>query len=113
MITRYLTSYEGYEETDETTFLFNLRSNGRLKEMMKFEIKERKSPYVMYKKNSNRLITLGKDGQIVLFKKDEKEKSCCRQKNDYFDYHGIKCALCGRGSTKPFIPSRFVVIEMI
>ena len=56
MITRYLTSYEGYEETDETTFLFNLRSNGRLKEMMKFEIKERKSPYVMFKKNSNRLI---------------------------------------------------------
>ena len=101
-------------ETDNKSFEFNLESNGRLKQPMKFEIKHLyKGGYDLYEKSSWFLIDLG---DIGLYKENKKNESCCLQIEDKFDYHGIENALCGKvvdefGEMK-FTPKRILVIQM-
>ena len=81
--------------TDTNTFLFNLRSNKRLKGPMKFEIIECDDSYKLFPKDHISLIHLGKVGQIRLMKNGSYELSSCFQSNKSFDYHQIQNALCG------------------
>ena len=79
--------------TDEKSFIFNLESNGRLKEgMMKFELKETSYGYRMWNKDHKSLIYLG---DLVLLKKENKNKCYCFE-SKYFDYHNISKAVSGK-----------------
>ncbi|MBR2072123.1 MAG: TLD domain-containing protein, partial [Alistipes sp.] len=46
---------------DSNSFLFSLKSNGRLNEMMKFPIKNPNESFWLYNKYSNWLISIGSD----------------------------------------------------
>ena len=60
-------------ETDSNSFLFNLQSNGRLSQAMKFEIKDLDTGGIeWYVKSNFRLIILG---DICLCKENEKKSS--------------------------------------
>jgi hypothetical protein len=48
--------YDQWIETDEKSFHFNFQSNGRLKQPMKFEIKDLYWGYVLYEKSNYVLI---------------------------------------------------------
>ena len=104
----------GYDiETDNKSFEFNLESNGRLQQPMKFEIKDLKwGGYKLKEKSSDYLITLG---DIVLYKENNKNESLCYQFENRFDYHGIYKALCGKtyyNYSGYFTPKRILVIQM-
>ena len=75
---------------------------------MKFDIKNVIFGGCYFKEQSSeRLISIG---DIVLFKENNKGTSCCKQNNkdDYFDYHGIENALCGKTE---FTPKRILVLS--
>ena len=94
----------------------NLQSNNnRLKEPMKFKIKNlRYGGIHLYEKLDYELIKLG---DIYLMKENRKNKSFYEQNKGRFDYHGIENALCGKDSDKYrkiyFTPKRILVIQMI
>ena len=99
-------------ETDNKSFEFNLESNGRLDQPMKFEIKDLYwGGYELCEKSDKwNLIVLG---DIVLFKENKKNHSCCFQSEYNFDYHGIENALCGKiYYPDKFTPKRILVIQM-
>ena len=101
-----------WNKTDNKSFEFNLQSNGRLPNPMKFEIKDlEEGGYLLFSKsNKDNLISLG---DIYLCKENKKHESCCCQYENEFNYHGIKDALCGKTwSFYPFTPKRIVVIQM-
>ena len=60
----------------------------------------------MYSNLDERLIKLG---DMIVYKKDNKNQSIYKQDNSNFKYRGIKHALCGNDT---FNPKRIVVIEM-
>ena len=100
-------------ETDNKSFEFNLQSNGRIQQPMKFEIKNIYGGYYLREKSHERLIRLG---DIVLQKENWKNESYCDYQSEYvFDFHGIEKALCGK-TFKPdfeyFTPKRILVIQM-
>ena len=104
----------GLQETDSKSFKFNLQSNGRLKEPMKFEINDLIwGGIYLWEKTDGNLINLG---DIRLWKENLKNESNCEQHNDRFDYHGIKKALCGKEPNKygdmNFTPKKILVIQM-
>ena len=107
------------------SFLFLLKSNGRLDGMMKFEIQQQHNGYILDDKNNDRLIRIGFGKDCYIEKKDEhlKQKAysgCYVNQSSTFDYHGLSNVLIGRScaynSPKrkecSFIPKRSVVIQM-
>ena len=94
--------------TDSASFVFNLKSNGRLKTPMKFT-PNFISSYCLHEKSNEILIFLD---DIVLYKNDVKHKSYCKQKNTLFNYQGIDKALCGKIHPQTFIPKRILVLQM-
>ena len=98
--------------TDEKSFIFSLKTkNGRMKESMKFEINNyEKGGYCLYDTSDDCLMRLG---DILLYKRNGKDKSYCLQDNGYFNYHDIKNAICGYSYPKKFDPKRIMVIQMI
>ena len=105
------------KETDNKSFQFNIQSNGRLEKSIKCKIKDTEyGGYYLFDKSDEyeQLIIIG---DITLFKESLKNQSYCEQHEDYFNYHGIENALCGKqpnddGKMK-FTPKRIVVIQMI
>ena len=86
--------YNEWIQTDDKSFEFNIQSNGRLDQMMKFPIKDTQSGYKLYDKENALLIQLG---DIWLCKQNNnKLSSCCEQNEDKFDYQGIESVLCGK-----------------
>ena len=113
MNTEVLKKCHKWIETDNKSFHFNLESNGRLQQPMKFEIQCFKDGgYFLYQK-SDVVLSLITIGDIVLTKEKYKNVSCCDQEEDVFDYHGIEKALCGKTFPTKFIPKRILVIQMI
>ena len=109
-------SYEGIITTNRDSFLFNLKSNGRLPRPMKFEIKDTVyGGYHIYE-NNNKYDSLIGLGDILLLNDNMKNFCCCWQHDDIFNYHGIQNALCGIQLNEQgfgyFTPKRFIVIEM-
>ena len=107
---------KNWSKTDNKSFEFNLQSNGRLQQPMKFEIKDlEEGGYELFEKSTRcgNLITFG---DILLHKEDKKNESYCYQAEDKFDYHGIEKALCGHQPNKYgemyFTPKRILVIQM-
>ncbi|BFU23421.1 predicted protein [Entamoeba histolytica] len=91
---------------DSKSFVFSLKSNGRMKGMMKFDIKEPQHAFCLYNQSHKCLFEFG--GDILVCKENYKTASHCYQ--DSFDYKGISKALCGKYY---FTPKRIIVIEMI
>ena len=111
-INSFLThNYGKWRSTDSYSFQFNLQSNGRLEEPMKFEhIITNRGGYMLQHHDHKILIRLG---NIVLYK--TKRKNRCYIDNDIkgFEYHGIDKALCGRsGPENPFKLQRLIVLQM-
>ena len=78
---------------------------------MKFEIKDLR--WGGYWLHDNTDCVLIRVGDIWLLKENKKNDSSCDQSEDYFDYHGIEKALCGKeGVREPFTPKRILVIQM-
>ncbi|EMS12192.1 hypothetical protein KM1_058620 [Entamoeba histolytica HM-3:IMSS] len=94
---------------DPNSFVFSLESNGKLKGMMKFNIKESKHAFKIYNQLDNCLFSFGL-GDIDVYKENNKIKSYCHQ--DSFEYNGISNVLCGKDYTEYFTPKRIIVIEM-
>ena len=104
-------NYRKWVLSDKLSFQFNLQSNGRLQEPMKFEhINVNRGDYMLQHRNHKILIRLG---NIVLYKTIRKNQ--CYIDNDIkgFDYHGIDKALCGKsGKEDPFKLQRLIVLQM-
>ena len=100
--------YNKWIETNYESFEFNLHSNGRLQEPMKFEIIDLYHGGCHLSLNSswNNLILLG---DISLRIENVKNNSECWTCEDRFDYHGIEYPLCGKWK---FTPKRILVIQM-
>ena len=106
----------GQGKIGRNSFEFNLQSNGRLTEPMKFDIKQNGGCcYTICKDYDEKLIEIG---DIIIYKQEFKNESYCIQSDYYFDYKGIRKALCGKkydnwkNKGKHFIPKRISVIEM-
>ena len=107
---------------DEKCFHFNLKSNGRLKKMMKFEVKDssqKHSGITMFENNEKQLLFIG---CLLLFKKEEVNNSRCFHFDSVFDFHGIENPICGKYYLKEesgamqgdfLIIKKIMVIEMI
>ncbi|BFU24504.1 trichohyalin, putative [Entamoeba histolytica] len=91
---------------DSKSFLFSLESNGRMKGMMKFDIKEPQFAFYLYTQSDYSLFEFGR-GDIAVCKENYKTLSSCHQRS--FEYKGISNALCGKYN---FTPKRIIVIEM-
>ncbi|BFU20836.1 hypothetical protein CL6EHI_171070 [Entamoeba histolytica] len=96
---------------DSQSFVFSLESNGRMKGMKKFDIKQPKYAFKLYNQSDDYLFGFGKYGSdIFMCKENNKTKSCYRQNS--FEYKGIENALCGKQYPKRFTPKQIIVIEM-
>ena len=114
--TEVIEEYKNWTKTDMKSFHFNLESNGRLKEPMKFEILnvEYGGYHLIDKSDWNgNLIRLG---DIILVKQNWKNSSWCIQNNHGFNYHEIEKALCGKEEYEMqrmfFKLKRLIVIQM-
>ena len=98
---------------DDQSFHFNLLSNNkRLQQSMKFEVlKPCYGGYSLYDKSNEWLMRIG---NVRLKKMNIKNQSYCEQCNDWFNYHDIENALCGKiGMSNPIQIKKILVIQMI
>ncbi|EMD46256.1 Hypothetical protein EHI5A_011240, partial [Entamoeba histolytica KU27] len=97
---------------DSKSFVFSLESNGRIKGMIKFDIKKPQHAFVLcYQSNKDCLFGFGqRQVDICVCKENDKTKSSCKQ--NAFEYKGISNALCGKEFPYHFTPKRIIVIEM-
>ncbi|GAB1220411.1 hypothetical protein ENUP19_0053G0002 [Entamoeba nuttalli] len=93
---------------DSKSFVFSLESNGRIYEMMKFDIILPECAFKIYNQSNYHLFSFGNGGDIDVYKENIKTESYCIQYS--FEYEGIENALCGKYN---FTPKRIIVIEMI
>ena len=101
---------------DPQSFLFSLKSNGRLKGMMKFEsIEEGGAEITLFKhddpdENWSSIINFGY-GDFEIWRYPIREKSRCNwSSHPDYDFHRIEYPL--RGTDLWFTPKRFYVIQM-
>ena len=100
-----------YCQVSSTSFMFNLRSNGRLPTPMKFEtLDPKENRFGLFDKNEKYLARLG---DLFIYKKENKDESFCWQCNKIFNYHNYEKALCGIWCPYHFIFKRIFIIEMI
>ncbi|BFU22999.1 TLD, putative [Entamoeba histolytica] len=92
---------------DSQSFVLSLESNGRMKGMMKFDIKEPQNAFYLWNQSHDYLFQFGYGYDICVFKENYKTLSHCKQSS--FEYEGISNALCGKYYFKP---KHFIVIEM-
>ena len=95
--------------TDNKSFLFNLKSNGRLSNPTKFEIKQSHRAFYFHPESNPELLFLGCHGSLCVYIKELKDQSICDQYESAYQYHGIENAVCGK---EEFIPKRITVIQM-
>ena len=105
---------------DDKSFYFNVFSNGRLPNPMKFELTKLDNfGYTLYETSSDKLIILG---DLVLYKENNKNESYYTydETNNNVDFHEIKNALCGKSNrwennihyNEKINPKRILVIQM-
>ena len=92
--------------------MFSLQSNGRIKQLTKYPIKQDKSDwaFLLHKNDHGVLFAFG-GTDIVIAKEEFKMKCWCKQYSfNYGDKHGI---LVGKeGEQNPFTIKRIVVYQM-
>ncbi|BFU19348.1 trichohyalin, putative [Entamoeba histolytica] len=94
---------------DSKSFVFSLESNGRIKGMKKFDIKEPEFAFCLFNQSDDYLFSFGWS-DIFVYKENDKTLSYCKQNS--FEYKGISNALCGKQHPNRFTPKRIIVIEM-
>ena len=111
--------YNGVVEIDEKfhkddgSFLFSLKSNGRLNGMYKFEEKIGSKGLIIC--DNIRPLLFGIHGGFYIFKENQIESSYVWEASNLFDYHGTTKAFHENlvdGDYKGFTPKRFMVIQM-
>ncbi|BFU25858.1 trichohyalin, putative [Entamoeba histolytica] len=95
---------------DSKSFVFSLESNGRIKGMIKFDIKKPQHAFWLDNHSDYCLFQFGNGSDIFVCKENDKTKSFCKQ--NAFEYKGIENALCGKEFPYHFTPKRIIVIEM-
>ncbi|BFU26481.1 trichohyalin, putative [Entamoeba histolytica] len=95
---------------DSKSFVFSLESNGRMKGMKKFDIKQPDYAFYLGIQADNYLFAFGSGADIIVYKENNKTESHCSQHS--FSYEGITNALCGKQFPNLFTPKRIIVIEM-
>ncbi|BFU25010.1 predicted protein [Entamoeba histolytica] len=96
---------------DSKSFIFSLKSNGRMKGMKKFDIKQPERAFYLFYQLGDSLFGFGNGfGDIHVCKESYKTQSYCSQQS--FSYEGISNALCGKEFPYHFTPKRIIVIEM-
>ena len=105
--------YKYWINTNTNTFLFSLKSNGRIKEgMMKFECISGTCGYYLYENHDFGLINLG--GATDLYLQKYEHRTICHGGNQikepYYNYHGYKNALFGDQGN--FTLKRMIVVQM-
>ena len=100
--------------TDKNSFHFNLQSNERLSNSMKFEINENYEGRNLIEEKPDNYYDLIQIGDILL-KKEEMRKYCFVDQHEYhFNYHQIQNALNGKnGKENYFYLKRLIVIQMV
>ena len=101
---------------DPNSFKFSLKSNNRIKGMMKFEIQSSYSQnaFKLYNKSNDLIFAFG-NLSLWLKKENKKSDSKCYQHNDRYNYHGTTNAFLENNRIEnevTFTPKRFVVIQM-
>ncbi|BFU23053.1 predicted protein [Entamoeba histolytica] len=92
---------------DSKSFVFSLKSNGRMKGMKKFDIKQTQYAFYLNNQIQDCLFKFGFGNDIFVCKENYKTKSWCEQQS--FEYNEIENALCGKFF---FTPKQIIVIEM-
>ncbi|BFU26140.1 trichohyalin, putative [Entamoeba histolytica] len=92
---------------DSKSFVFSLDSKGKIYEMKKFDIEDKRYAFKLYNQSNNYLFSFGYFCDIQVYKENYKTISWCKQHS--FEYKGISNALCGKYY---FTPKRILVIEM-
>ena len=92
---------------DNNSFVFSLRSKGRLKEMSKFEIIDKTKSFILYKPTTKGLFGFGEGRDISVWKKNAAHKSYTTQLS--FNYRGNVLSLTGSNN---FTPKRIIVLQM-
>ena len=103
--------YESYIKA-EGSFLFTLKSNGRVNGMYKFEEKDNCCGFYVYGKSSEYLWCVGFG--IIFMKENKKSTSGVCNDSNYFDFHGLSNVFLSNSSSDwvEFTPKRLTVIEM-
>ena len=96
---------------DPKAFVFSIRSNGRMKEMKKFGIKETEKAFLLNNSDDemNWIFLIGNGSDIILWNQKYKTSSQCIQSTS-FDYENNQYAL--RGNNLTFSPKRFICIQL-
>ena len=104
--------WKGSAIIDPKTFVFSLKSNGRLEGPMKFNIKseDNDNAFQIFNQENEVLFSFGKK-DIVIKKENQRTTSYCEQFS--FDYQGGQGVLVGReGEWYPFLVKRIQVWRM-
>ena len=97
---------------DANSFLFSLKSNGRLNGMHKFEIKSEYCACSLRVKSDKWLIGFG-NWDIWIAKENVKSESGCHQFDYCYNYHGMTNVFVPNCTNKVYYtPKRFMVIQM-
>ena len=115
--TEIIGKYTNDITVDDKSFQFNLQSkDNRLSKPMKFAVKDFEKGGIKLNNYALKRCPLICFGEIVLYSKDAIENCNCYQNENYFDYHGIENALCGKSvndiTADSFIPKRLFIIQM-
>ena len=100
---------------DPNSFLFSMKSNGRINGMKKFKINYSQNAFYLCAKNSSGLFGFGGGHDIFVSQKDQGGSYC---KQHSFNYEGISNALCESNNYNyynnqiNFTPKHFIVIQM-
>ena len=99
----------------QESFIFTLKSNGRINGMMKFEEKSNSSGFYMYDKSNNGLLFYTNGGIYIYTENNKTSSNIYAYSESYYDYHGKFKSLhpsLSNGSYAYFTPKRFTVIQM-
>ena len=96
---------------DKECFLFNLESNGRFKEPMRYPIKAEKSKhaFVLFGKDFDGLFQFGYGYDIIVTKQDHVDNFLSGVNESAFEYQGVKTPLV---TSKTIVVSRIVVLNV-
>ena len=96
------------------SFLFSLKSNGRINKMLKFEEKEKAKGFILYDHEHD--ILFGMSSGFFINKPKSLRKSTVFENSKYFEYYNYTHVFHEKlqnGKQQHFIPKRIVVIQMI
>ena len=96
---------------DSNSFVFSLKSNGRINGMKKFNIVNTTNTFRVDAKTSNSYLFIFGGGYDIRVNRSNMNGHNCKQQS--FNYEGITYSLCNANSGQQnFTPKRIIVIQM-